>query len=144
VSYTARIDASSSYVQRFGVNFQAPLITGAGWLPPASASDYPVPSGVARVRLIVENVCRNNLVVVDGAPAAYDNQAVGNAGIVVDHAPGSIGVEVKSPDGTQSEGILSPLTLVAGHYYVVRVYGNLHPQEGCHPDGQRFFEVSAD
>jgi hypothetical protein len=22
--------------------------------------------------------------------------------------------------------------------------GNLYPQEGCHPDGQRFFEVSAD
>jgi hypothetical protein len=143
-AFDFQISDGTTYVQRYGFTYDGPILAGDIYLPPSVASDYPVPSNKARVRLIVENVCRDNMIRVDGNPISYGNQQMGNSGVVIDRDAGSIQVEADSPDGLVSEGKRS-ISLDSGHYYVIRVLGFWPPEfPPCNPDEDRIFEMSSD
>ncbi|QJR14002.1 hypothetical protein [Usitatibacter palustris] len=147
-AHPQEILAGQSYTLRYrqdGFGTYPVAYVGWGFFP---AIDYPVPAGKARIRLIVENVQRSNLVKVDGQLVSYTNQALGNAGLVIDRDPGPVSIEVFTPDTDLSEGIVN-LSLGASHYYVVRFLSTTgHAGPLPYPEGgppvQRHREVSSD
>ncbi|MFZ3324083.1 MAG: hypothetical protein WA190_17045 [Usitatibacter sp.] len=142
-AYSLQVDASASYITRFGWDPRGPFLTGNYWMTPYVTPDDPTAPDRARVRLVVENNCGDNQVSVDGAPITYGSQVQGNAGVGFDHAAGAMQVAVSTPDGANSEGIRN-LTLGAGRYYVIRVFSLAVLQcSGSRPI-QRTFEISED
>ena len=89
-----------------------------------------------------------SLVRIDGTAITYGSQGLGNPGIVFDHAPGTMQVQLTTSDGA-SEGT-QIVALDSGHYYVVRApFIPIDPADECpglpltavlHP----YMEVSSD
>ncbi len=146
--FTFQAEAGKSYVQRYGFTAMGPIISGDIWLAPETDPGSP-PPGKARVKLIVENICRDNLVQIDGAAFAYPDQKFDNPGTVFDHDPRTLQVEILKLDGSASEGSQA-ISLAAGHYYVVKAYDfffiEFGPAPGCINDATipRKFELSTD
>jgi hypothetical protein len=120
IAFTFQAEAGTTYVERFGWMSLSPVTFGDIWLPPTAAIDYPIPADRARVRLIVESLCREEVVRIDGAAIAYGNQQHGNSGVVLDRNAGAIQIEIFTPDGVSPERPAQTIPLVAGHYYVFR------------------------
>ena len=142
------IESGREYTQRWGQqglsDRPGPLVL---WHAPIPASDYPAPAGMARIHLIVENCCRDNLVEIDGVRLAYAPQPPGNAGLALTHDPASIRVEVFTPDTVLSEGAVA-VALAPDHYYVIRFGSPLGiPGQQLYASGQpvtRGIEINED
>jgi hypothetical protein len=115
------VDPTATYVTRFAWTPIGVTQPGAYWVAPYATPDYPSPATTTRIRLIVENNCRDNFIRVDGTPIHYSDQSPGNTGIVFDRPGGPIRVEVFTPDAFSSEGV-GTFDVGKGHYYVIRVF----------------------
>ncbi len=146
-AFDFEIEPGKQYAETYGCRPFA-FFCNDQWLWPMD-TDFQVPPDKARVRLIVENNCRNNLVKVDGALINYGAQDFRNAGVLFDHASGPLGIEVTTPDGAFSEGALTR-NLAAGRTYVIRIYGfasfRFGPPGWCltGTPNPRTFEISSD
>ena len=80
--------------------------------------DYPVPAGKARIRMHIENCCRNTDVQVGGVLLQAD---VRQGEWLFDLEPGSFSVQVSMPGTMQDEGN-AQFTTSAGHYYQIHIF----------------------
>jgi hypothetical protein len=149
LQFIFNVDANAGYTERYGYTGFSFFDVGNAWLAPDVKVDYPIPADRARVRLVVELGCGlTSLVRIDGTAITYGSQGLGNPGIVFDHAPGTMQVQLTTSDGA-SEGT-QIVALDSGHYYVVRApFIPIDPADECpglpltavlHP----YMEVSSD
>jgi hypothetical protein len=114
------IAAELSYVQRYGINGYSVVheTPSTGYLAPEVTGDYPVPAGKARIRMHVDNCCRNTDVRVGGVLLQAN---VRQGEWLFDLEPGSFLVQISMPGTMQGEGS-AQFTTSVGQYYQVHIF----------------------